>query len=202
MSSVMALHPSPRPNVSGMRPTRRALLVGSASVASALALASVLRREREATGGAAPVPSPSAAPDVAPRFLSPHAFATLEAVQARLLPSVDGSPSAEDVGAARYVDAVLARGELDPPVSEAIVRGLADLDDVARAAGFADFLAQTDVARDASILALWSRGERGEAFYDQVLAVTLEALLGDPSHGGNPAGIAWRWLGLAPGAPR
>ena len=50
-----------------------------------------------------------------PPFLSPDAFAILEAACERLIPGVDGHPGAIELGVADYIDGLLGAFLVDPP---------------------------------------------------------------------------------------
>jgi hypothetical protein len=121
----------------------------------------------------------------------------LESALALILPgSPGGATGASDVLAAAYVDGVLARGELDPDARVDLERGLARLDELARGRGAASFAALDEPAQDAVVSVVVAQDG---AWFDAVIDVLMEALVGDPSHGGNPGGVGWAWLGIEPG---
>ncbi len=62
------------------------------------------------------------------------------------------------------------------------------------------FVALSAEQRELALRAL-ERDRLGSAWLAEQLDFVLEALLGDPSYGGNPAGVGWRWLGIRPGFP-
>ena len=124
---------------------------------------------------------------------------TAEAAVDRLLPSSPGSPGAKDVGAARYIDAVLATGFPNEEAKGVIVDGLDKLDARAIKAGARSFADATPAQQDAAIRVFetFHRGGvyPGHRWLKLMLRFTLEAFLGDPVHGGNPNQIGWTWIG-------
>ena len=118
-----------------------------------------------------------------------------------MLPSGPGSPGSRDVNGIGYLDAALVDRDTEPIEAERLVRGAARLDEAAQAAGAADFAAATVEGREAAIRAVVARDD-GPAWALVLLMFGLEALLGDPVHGGNPGEIGWTWLGHVPGDPR
>jgi gluconate 2-dehydrogenase gamma chain len=167
------------------RMDRRTFLARSAAAAASLGLAACARDRL---------------PDDRGR-LDAAQWRAIEAAQDRLLPSAPGAPGARDVRATAYLDAALAERDTRAAVRDRIRGGAARLDALARARGAADFAALPPAARDA-VLADWFDTPEGDRWFDAVMPFTLEALLGDPVHGGNPEGIAWDWLGHRPGWPR
>ncbi len=137
----------------------------------------------------------------ATRRLTAGARATLEAAQARLLPSGPGSPGAREVGATAYLERALRDPEVDEDSCAVIGRGVARLDELASSAHGLEFAGLEAEAQD-KLLETW-QGERGAgAWFGVMLAFTFEAFLGDPVHGGNPDGVAWSYLEHRPGYPR
>ena len=145
----------------------------------------------EAKGAAAPLP----------RVLSRAEWLTFEASLDVMLPSGPGSPGARDVNAIGYLDAALADRDTDPADVQLARSGALWLDEAARLGGARDFADAPSEAREKA-LRLVSEHERGPAWVLLVLMFGLEALLGDPVHGGNPGEVGWLWLGYKPGEPR
>ena len=126
---------------------------------------------------------------------------TLYAAQDVLLPSDPGAPGARDANATGYVDALLLDPDVDPDDKQTLRDGLAWLQASARARGDRPFDALDEAARDA-ILVEYRRTDGGAYWLWLVIGWTIEALLGDPIHGGNPRGVGWSWIGYQPGQPR
>jgi gluconate 2-dehydrogenase gamma chain len=127
----------------------------------------------------------------APR-LSPDQWRTAAAAQALMLPSKPGSPGAVEVQATAYLDAALAEAQMDAGDRAAVKAGLSRLDALAQARGAAHFAALGADAQATALTALLA--EKGP-WFRVVMAFTMEAFLGDPTHGGNPDGIGWTWVG-------
>ena len=180
---------------------RRTLLGGLAAGAGLSFLGTLtgcVNGARRARTTPTPPPGPTAAP---PRVLSATEWLTFEAALDGMLPSAPDSPGARDVNAVGYLDAALADPDTDPS-SVALARaGAAWLDEAARREGARDFADAPFDARERA-LRIVAAQERGPDWVLLVLMFGLEALLGDPVHGGNPGEIGWKWLGHHPGSPR
>jgi gluconate 2-dehydrogenase gamma chain len=130
--------------------------------------------------------------------LTPGAARTLEAMVARLIPSDENGPGALEAGAARYIDRAL--GGFLAGVREAYEAGLAALDAHARAGAGKPF-AELDAERQDSVLRDLEQGaatgfaSSSTAFFDLVLAHTLEGTFGDPHYGGNRDFVGWDMIG-------
>ena len=137
----------------------------------------------------------------AERTLTADARRSLEAAQDRLLPSALGSPGARDVGATAYLERGLRHPDVDADSCAVIARGLARLDVLADDLDGRPFAALPAARRDEA-LQRFEDEDGGQPWLAVMLAFTLEALLGDPAHGGNPGEVGWTWLGHRPGFPR
>ena len=122
--------------------------------------------------------------------LTPAEAKTMRAFAARIIPSDDRMPGADEAGAVYFVD----RAFTLPIFAESVAgirAGLADLDVRARAAGAADFAAlpsrhQVNMMREV---------ER-EPFFEAARTLVVIGTFADPSHGGNRHGSGWTLLGL------
>jgi hypothetical protein len=180
------------------RPDRREVLggiVGTLGLGFLATLAGCVNEARTARIARAPRPAPG------PRTLSGAEHTTLEAALDVMLPSGPGSPGARDVRAADYLDAALTDPDTDPSVVARVRDGARRLDEAARRDGARDFADAPADARERAMRAVAATDD-GPAFVLAALMFGLEALLGDPVHGGNPGEIGWTWLGHAPGDPR
>ncbi len=133
--------------------------------------------------------------------LSAGQWQMLAAVQAHLLPSEPGIPGAREVNATGYLRLLMT----DPRTGEEqrvwLRDGLVELAELSSERFASEFISLTKNEREVALRAL-ERSPSGERWLAALLDFLLEALLGDPSHGGNPDGIGWRWLGITPGFPR
>ena len=122
--------------------------------------------------------------------LTPAEAKTMRAFAARIIPSDDRMPGADEAGAVYFVD----RAFTLPIFAESVAgirAGLADLDARARAAGAADFAAlpsrhQVNIMREV---------ER-EPFFEAARTLVVIGTFADPSHRGNRHGAGWTLLGL------
>jgi gluconate 2-dehydrogenase gamma chain len=110
----------------------------------------------------------------------------MRAFAARILPSDDGTPGAEEAAAVRFVDRAL--GTPFFAASIPVIRdGLADLDARARRFGMGDGFAALDAAGQVAIM---KRLEHGE-FFETARTLVLTGTFADPSYGGNAGGVGW-----------
>lgn len=131
------------------------------------------------------------------RLLTDAEWATMEAVQETLWPAGPGIPGAKEVHATYVLDAAL-RHPAVPPIEREWLRGwIPTLHELARARGATSFEALDPAGREAVLVAFREKDE-GAGWIRLVLGYTLEAVLGDPVHGGNPGEIGWRSMGYAP----
>lgn len=181
----MAPSPSPTPEPTPRIDRREVLLRASALAAAAgLSLTECLRPVRAFAADA-------------PHVLTDAEWTTMEAAQETLWPAGPGVPGAKDVNATRVLDAALADPDV-PPIEREWVRGwIPALNDLARARGARTFGSLDPAGREAVLVAFRERPE-GAGWIRVVLGYTLEAVLGDPVHGGNPGEIGWRWAGYEP----
>ncbi len=184
-SPSMAPTTSPRPEPP-RRIDRREVLSRAAVLAAAAGLSLTVgyrpRRALAADGG---------------RLLTDAEGKTMEAVQETLWPAAPGIPGAKDVHATRLLDAALGSPDV-PPIEREWVRGwIPTLHELARARGASTFDALDPAGREAVLVAFRERDE-GSGWIRLVLGYTLEAVLGDPVHGGNPGEIGWRAMGYEP----
>jgi gluconate 2-dehydrogenase gamma chain len=110
--------------------------------------------------------------------------ATLRAVAARILPSGDGLPGAEEAGAVWFMDRVL--GEHLPELLAPVRAGVEDLDRRAGTGGFASVSAERQDALLTQVEAT--------PFFSLIRTLTLAGVLGDPRYGGNRDGAGERLL--------
>ena len=134
-------------------------------------------------------------PKVGMGGLPTAARTTIAAAQEHMLPSSISSPGALSVNAIGYLDAAIRQGAVPPEQLASLIRGAEALDK--RAGGAFANAPQKD-----ALLRAYQKTPDGEAWMTAVLSYALEALLGDPIHGGNPGGIAWAWAGIRPPFPR
>jgi gluconate 2-dehydrogenase gamma chain len=188
---------TPPPEGAGL--DRREVLVRATAVAGTATMGwfwfegfgDPLRRTRVA-------PTPAGAPG---RTFDPAEWRTMAAALDRILPSGPGSPGAREVNAVGYLDAVLLEPEFDETWPRGIRGGAARLLARARAQGASAFDRLAPDRQDEAIASFETTAE-GLRWLRRVVYLTLEALLGDPVHGGNRDEAGWRWIGFRPPSPR
>ncbi len=182
---------------SGNPVTRRAFLAAGAGAAGASALTFYWCQEFGDPSRRQEIdPTPPGAPG---QSFNARQMATAEAAVDRLLPSSPGSPGAHDVGAARYIDALLATAYVNAERKAVIIDGLDKLEQRTRKSYRRSFADSTPAQQDAAIRVFETYHERGRypghRWLKLMLRFTLEAFLGDPVHGGNPGQVGWKWIG-------
>jgi gluconate 2-dehydrogenase gamma chain len=195
------------PALEPLRRLSRRAVVGAAAPVAAIALVSAgCKREAPAPP---PLPAPAPPPPRAGRVLGAAAWAALEAVTERILPSDDG-PGAREAGVVAFIDAQLATPVLRP-IAAALTTTADLLDRWATARHGVPFARLGPAVQD-EILGQLARGTlpvknfpQREAFR-ALHALTLEGFLSDPVHGGNAGMVGWRAIdfpepGVRPTAP-
>jgi len=114
----------------------------------------------------------------------------VDAICAQIIPS-DQDAGAREAGVVNYIDIQLTRHF--KPHRDLYRRGLASVDALSQARWgrpFADLApaAQTDMLRDVE--------KKAKAFFDLILAHTMQGFYGDPRHGGNRDAVSWKMLAL------
>lgn len=123
----------------------------------------------------------------------------LVAVADRLLPRDELGPGARDAGVELYLQKALADPRMRA-IKSLVTRGAVFLGRAARKEHGKAFVELDDKARDGYIQRLASNEVRPNGFSPQafvrvMLALTLEAFLGDPRHGGNRGEVGWQFIG-------
>ncbi len=183
--------PPPRP-----ASDRRAFLTRAAATATVALLwtEGVLdlgrRRRTEPTEAGAPR-----------RTLTDAEWRALDAASRRILPSSPDEPGAAEVNAVGYLDAVLADPDIERDTIVRIREGAALLDAFAREQGASSFASLPEEAQDDGLRSFETVWER-QLWLRSMIALVMEAFLGDPTRGANPEGIGWAWAGNAIGYPR
>jgi gluconate 2-dehydrogenase gamma chain len=163
----------------------RAVIAGTASLPALRAAAAALATSAAPGGGDLDAPE----------------WAVVAAVLDHLLPSEAGAPGARDVHALGYLRLVVDDPKLGPAERALVRAGVVELEAICGEGHGAGFAALDEAQREAALRRLEQSPTGGE-WLAEMVDFLMEALLGDPSHGGNPAGIGWQWLGVTPGFPR
>jgi gluconate 2-dehydrogenase gamma chain len=119
----------------------------------------------------------------------------LAAAAERILPSDDG-PGAAETGAAAYIERLLETDRFRSwqPLFE---DGLGRLEELAAELHGLPFPDCSEDARDEVLRRLQTDPDRlRQAFFRQLVSLTLEGFLCDPAHGGNRGGLGWSYLGV------
>ena len=122
---------------------------------------------------------------------------TLEAITARLIPTDTTGPGATEARAAHYIDRAL--GGALAGFRDAYRAGLAGVDTYARAVKGAPFARLSASDQDAVLTDLERNAATGfegsAAFFNLVLAHTVQGTFGDPFYGGNRNFAGWDLIG-------
>ena len=114
----------------------------------------------------------------------------MNAICEQIIPA-DQDPGAREAGVVNYIDVQLS--SYFKAYRDTYRRGLASVDALSQARlgrNFAELAApeQADVLREAE--------QKAKAFFDLVLAHTMQGFYGDPRHGGNREAVSWKMLAL------
>lgn len=158
-------------------PSRREFISSSARAAAWLTLSS------GALASLASCARDDARRDVALTTLSPEEGRAMRAFAARIVPSVDGLPGAEEAGAVHFIDRAV--GEFMPPLHGAVTGATQALDE---AAGTGVTFAELDAEGQDEIL----RASQGEGWFGALRMLALAAVFSGESYGGGleRAGLA------------
>ena len=124
-------------------------------------------------------------------------FAALSAACERVVPK-DEDPGAIDAQVPQYIDRMLQSPDLRQ-MKDDFLAGVAALDRRSQRMFKLGYAGATATQQD-ELLTLFknSRPGTGEAhFYELLVVLTLEGLLGDPSYGGNKNGVGWALVGFS-----
>ena len=114
----------------------------------------------------------------------------MNAICEQIIPA-DQDPGAREAGVVNYIDVQLS--SYFKAYRDTYRRGLASVDALSQARlgrNFAELAApeQADVLREVE--------QKAKAFFDLVLAHTMQGFYGDPRHGGNREAVSWKMLAL------
>lgn len=179
---------------------RRSVLLGGATLLGGGALLAGCPRDPE-PGASPPAPDAGgAAPAEDDGNLSlEDVLPTLVAVCERLVPSDDLGPGVKEAGIATYLPRALADPRMRA-IKSMTQRGAVWVARAAKKEHGRWFVELADAQKDAIITRLVKnevkpQGFTPVAFVRVLLALSLEAFLGDPRHGGNKDQIGWKFVG-------
>jgi len=126
--------------------------------------------------------------------LTPAEARAMKALAARILPSDDGTPGAEELGVVYFIDRALGTPNFSTQLP--LVRtGLADLDTSARDAGERSGFAALTSQRQIRIIQRIDH----TPFFAAARALVVIGAFADPTYGGNRGGAGWKMLGIEHG---
>jgi gluconate 2-dehydrogenase gamma chain len=140
-------------------------------------------------------------PERSGQTFSQAQWAIIAAVQDHLLPSEPDAPGAREVNAIAYLDRTLADPRFDPDIKGLILKGIGWLEEIAQGQEGLPF-PRIEPTRREKLLREIAATRAGRRWLSNLVTYCLEAMLADPRYGGNPGGIAWKWLEHDPGRPR
>ncbi len=133
--------------------------------------------------------------------LTKDQFVTLQHLLLILFPDDGNGPSAIDIHADQYILWVLNDPELDPNENNFIIEKL-DLFQEKCAESLSMDFKSLSIAEQQDFVSTISREKWGKRWMSRLLTLIFEALLLDPSYGGNSEEVGWNWLAHNPGYPR
>ena len=123
--------------------------------------------------------------------LSPSEAASMRAFAAHILPSEPGMPGAEEAGVVHFVDHVLGR-PFFASLAPLIHRGLAELDERARAAGSPHGFASLSESAQIDVMRQMER----QPFFAAARTLVLTGAFADATYGGNRDGAGFMMIGM------
>lgn len=149
------------------------------------------------------MPAPARAADATPargafQVLNASEAGILEAIVARLIPSDESGPGAKEARAADYIDRSLAGYFAGS--RKAYADGLAAVDAYAQSSKGAPFATLAPADQDAVLTAMQKNEAKGfapssAAFFNMLLAHTIQGTFCDPAYGGNANFVGWDMIG-------
>ena len=133
--------------------------------------------------------------------LSKDQYKTVRSVQDILFPADGNGPSARDIHATDYLIWVLNDKRVDPEENAYIIEKLNDFIAKCKSVHGNDFFDLYQSTQE-EFIATISSESWGEKWLSRLLTLIFEALLLDPSYGGNVDEVGWNWLSHDPGQPR
>jgi len=137
--------------------------------------------------------------DISP--LNKEQFRSLQQVLQVLFPADGNGPSAIDIHADQYVIWVLNDELLDPAENKFILDKLDLFRDRCKEEYQEDFHLLADDVQNKFVTSI-SDEKWGKKWLSRLITLIFEALLVDPSYGGNTEEIGWSWVEHNPGFPR
>lgn len=132
---------------------------------------------------------------------SPQEWKILHKIQTHILPSEENAPGALEVNAIAYFDAALRSSEDEKLKIENLKSAIKEVENLALNQ-FKKNILILDSSETEKLLREFEKSDSGYDFLSEVITYTLEAFLGDPIYGGNPNGIAWKYLDHRAGFPQ
>ncbi len=135
------------------------------------------------------------------RFLSAEEARTIAAIADRLIPA-DDTPGAAWAGVTTYIDRYLAGCYRRHQRTYRL--GLIGVDNLSSVRHGKEFVELSPAGQDGVLADMEAGRTRPEiwppaqarAFFNLVLAHTMQGFYGDPRHGGNRDAVSWRMLGV------
>jgi gluconate 2-dehydrogenase gamma chain len=123
--------------------------------------------------------------------LTPTEARAMRAFAARIIPSDDGTPGADELGVVYFVDRALGTPNFSPALP-LLRSGLEALDAMAHAAGGRKGFASIDVDRQIAMM----RDVEHTPFFAAARMLVVIGAFADPSHGGNKDRAGWTMIGM------
>lgn len=177
---------------------RRSILLGGVGLAGAAAVAGELTGCTKAQEDLPPEPPRTDGAPAVEMGIG-EVVPILAAIADRLVPPDELGPGAKAAGAERYFEGVLADPRMKN-IKSIVTRGAVWVNRAARKENNVSFFDLTDAQKDDLIARLADNKVRPNgfspvAFIRVVMAITLEAFLGHPKHGGNKDEVGWNTVG-------
>jgi len=121
----------------------------------------------------------------------------IQKVQQHMLPKDTLLPSADSLGATRFLVETLSHHTFDRDIRKFVIKGAKKLQD--RESG--RFVTYNYIEREEALRS-YEESSYGSSWLSRIMVLSLEALLSDPIYGGNERESGWKALSTGGGDPR
>jgi gluconate 2-dehydrogenase gamma chain len=125
----------------------------------------------------------------------------IKKVQSILFPNDGNGPSVEEINAFPYLLWYLQDELIEKYERDFFIRGADWVNQEALTITNIPFL-ELSIEIQSKMVGLLAKKKKTKIWLSKLLTSIFEALLSEPSYGGNPEGIGWKWLSHDPGTPR
>lgn len=138
----------------------------------------------------------------AQKALETSMWKVIAEVQEHLFPVTQDFTGAKGISAPFYLYAAFKDPKFDYEIRDFITKGATWLEEEASERYKKSFFSMGTDEKERFLREIEEKSRWAQSWLSYLLTYTLEALLSDPIHGGNPKGAGWKWLEHEAGLPR